>query len=151
MGVFESQVRFLYSDTSTINWLTQYRPQNYKELFNLRHAALRNVIERVFGLIKKRFPTITSPVQYDLQTQVSMAIAVIVLHNFICKSGYGMDDIEREFEADFGVDRDNLNAVTNNDYVEPSTQERNQAAQNRDEIAIAMYTQYITLMPRRGA
>ena len=31
-------------------------PQNYKELFNLRHASLRNVmIERAFGVLKKDF------------------------------------------------------------------------------------------------
>ncbi|KAG6498554.1 hypothetical protein ZIOFF_038274 [Zingiber officinale] len=33
---------------------------NAKELFNLRHASLRNVIERAFGVLKKRFPIIAS-------------------------------------------------------------------------------------------
>ena len=28
-------------------------PQNHKELFNLRHASLRNAIERTFGVLKK--------------------------------------------------------------------------------------------------
>ncbi|XP_075475031.1 uncharacterized protein LOC142505809 [Primulina tabacum] len=31
-------------------------PQNYKELFNWRHAQARNVIERAFGLLKKDGP-----------------------------------------------------------------------------------------------
>ena len=30
-------------------------PQNQNELFNLRHASLRNVIERIFGIFKSRF------------------------------------------------------------------------------------------------
>ena len=32
------------------------RPQTKEELFNLRHSSLRNTIERVYGIIKKRFP-----------------------------------------------------------------------------------------------
>jgi hypothetical protein len=32
------------------------RPQNYKEIFNHRHAVLRKHIERALGVIKKRFP-----------------------------------------------------------------------------------------------
>jgi hypothetical protein len=31
------------------------RPQNREELFNLRHSMLRNVVERTFGVAKKRF------------------------------------------------------------------------------------------------
>ena len=34
--------------------------QNAKELFNHQHSSLRNVIERTFGVLKKRFPIITS-------------------------------------------------------------------------------------------
>ncbi|CAI9260811.1 unnamed protein product [Lactuca saligna] len=33
-------------------------PQNARELFNLRHASLRNAIERAFGVLKRRFPII---------------------------------------------------------------------------------------------
>nr|KAJ0211521.1 hypothetical protein LSAT_V11C400162550 [Lactuca sativa] len=32
--------------------------ENAKELFNLRHASLRNAIERAFGVLKRRFPII---------------------------------------------------------------------------------------------
>jgi hypothetical protein len=32
------------------------RPRNKEELFNLRHSSLRNVLERIFGVIKKNFP-----------------------------------------------------------------------------------------------
>jgi hypothetical protein len=31
------------------------RPQSKEELFNLRHAQLRNIVERCFGLLKRRF------------------------------------------------------------------------------------------------
>ena len=32
-----------------------YRPKTKEELFNLRHASARNVIERIFGVLKCRF------------------------------------------------------------------------------------------------
>jgi len=35
-------------------------PLNYKELFNLRHASLRNAIERTFGVLKKRFDILSN-------------------------------------------------------------------------------------------
>jgi hypothetical protein len=30
-------------------------PETYQELFNLRHLTLRNEIERIFGVLKRRF------------------------------------------------------------------------------------------------
>ncbi len=36
------------------------KPQNREELFNLRHSSLRNVVERIFGILKKRFPLLVS-------------------------------------------------------------------------------------------
>ena len=30
-------------------------PKNAKELFNLRHSSLRNVIERIFGVLKRQW------------------------------------------------------------------------------------------------
>lgn len=32
-----------------------FRPQNREELYNLRHASARNVVERIFGVVKRRF------------------------------------------------------------------------------------------------
>ena len=37
-----------------LNEWTGNNPETYKELFNLRHSVARNVIERAFGLLKKR-------------------------------------------------------------------------------------------------
>ncbi|KAL7216458.1 hypothetical protein ACSBR1_028405 [Camellia fascicularis] len=41
--------------------LQEFHSRHYsgpKELFNHRHSLLRNVIERTFGVLKKRFPRI---------------------------------------------------------------------------------------------
>ncbi|XP_031482750.1 uncharacterized protein LOC116252544 [Nymphaea colorata] len=59
-------------------------PQNEKELFNLRHPSLQNVIERSFGVLKKRFPVIASSTEpvYSCKTQSDIILACCILHNF---------------------------------------------------------------------
>jgi hypothetical protein len=46
-----------------------HRPQNKEELFNLRHATARNVIERSCGVIKKRFPILKQMTSYPFKIQ----------------------------------------------------------------------------------
>ena len=49
-----------------------------KELLNLRHASLRNAIERAFGVLKKRFPIIASSNEpsYGVETQKKIIIII---------------------------------------------------------------------------
>ncbi len=56
-----------------------------KELFNLRHASLCNVIERAFGVLKKRFPIIASgsEANYDVDTIFEIVLACCILNNFL--------------------------------------------------------------------
>ena len=54
------------------------RPQNSKELFNLRHAQLRNVIERIFGVMKKRFPILNKSMEYPMHRQVETCLVFIL-------------------------------------------------------------------------
>jgi len=39
------------------------KPENSKELFNLRHASKRNVIERIFGVVKRKYQILRTPVR----------------------------------------------------------------------------------------
>ncbi|XVF50461.1 hypothetical protein PTKIN_Ptkin04bG0102900 [Pterospermum kingtungense] len=59
--------------------------ENAKELFNHRHASLRNIIERAFGVVKKRFPIIASGTEpcYSLETMTEIVLACCILHNFL--------------------------------------------------------------------
>ena len=45
-----------------------YRPQTPQELFNLRHASLRNIIERLFGELKRKFKILRIDVEMSLET-----------------------------------------------------------------------------------
>ncbi|KAI9160950.1 hypothetical protein LWI28_013025 [Acer negundo] len=62
-------------------------PENEKELFNLRHASLRNVIERIFGIFKSRFTIFKSAPPFPFKTlvEVEIVLACVALHNFLRK------------------------------------------------------------------
>ncbi|XP_014503249.1 protein ALP1-like [Vigna radiata var. radiata] len=67
-------------------------PQNARELFNHRHSSMRNVIERTFGVLKRRFPIIACGTEpyYGLETMTNIILAYCILHNFI--RGIDRDD-----------------------------------------------------------
>jgi hypothetical protein len=46
------------------------RPNSAKELFNLRYASLRNFIERIFGVIKRKFKILRTALEYSVDTQI---------------------------------------------------------------------------------
>ncbi|PIA42475.1 hypothetical protein AQUCO_02000133v1 [Aquilegia coerulea] len=58
-------------------------PQNEKELFNKRHSLLRNSIERAFGVLKKRWPMLSTQSFYPYKIQVKIVLACFILHNHI--------------------------------------------------------------------
>lgn len=58
-----------------------------KALFNKHHSGVRNIIERAFGVLKKRFPILKEPMQnYMMATQNNIILACCTLHNFICEN-----------------------------------------------------------------
>ena len=69
------------------------RPENAREYFNLKHSSLRNVIERIFGVLKKRFVALNTMDLhgYSYEFQVQFVQVVMALHNFIRK--HDKDDI----------------------------------------------------------
>ena len=68
-----------------------------EELFNLRHFSLRNVIERLFGVMKRRFRVLRSPSSQSIRTQVGLIYALTGLNNFIHRHNNGIaDDIDSE-------------------------------------------------------
>lgn len=58
-------------------------PRNSKEMFNRWHASLRSVIERTFGVWKKKWRVLNEFPRYDISTQRNVIFATMGLHNFI--------------------------------------------------------------------
>jgi hypothetical protein len=62
--------------------------QNEKELFNLRHSALRVQVERAFGSLKRRFKFLDDAIPFfPFPTQVEVVIASCIIHNWVIEDG----------------------------------------------------------------
>ncbi|PLW34171.1 hypothetical protein PCASD_13317 [Puccinia coronata f. sp. avenae] len=59
------------------------RPATQKELYNLRHSSLRNVVERLFGCLKAKFKILTTPYEHSIERQVQLVYALATLWNFL--------------------------------------------------------------------
>src|SRR5436190_12008391 len=76
-----------------------YSPQTPQELYNLRHSSLRNAIERIFGVLKKRFPILKNQLEFPYNVQVRLVKVLCCLHNIIRLVG-GDDIYDEEWERD---------------------------------------------------
>ncbi|KAJ4802665.1 nuclease [Rhynchospora pubera] len=116
-------------------------PRTPRELFNLRHSSLRNMIERAFGVLKKRFPIIASGTEphYDKDTQKLIILACCILHNFLL-------DVDPDYEILAEVDRELANR--RRPTVEPSNDPHEDENDHRlgeiirDRIANEMWNDY---------
>ncbi|KAC9255295.1 hypothetical protein E3N88_46124 [Mikania micrantha] len=64
-------------------WLNGQIPEKPEEYFNMKHSEARNVIERCFGVLKKRWAILRSPSFYPIRTQNKIILACCLMHNFI--------------------------------------------------------------------
>jgi hypothetical protein len=124
------------------------RPQNKEELYNLRHSSLRNVIERIFGVLKKRFPILVVMPSYSFLDQIKLVKSAVLIHNFIrCHALYEnlfYTEYDVEAEADRGV---------GNGFQEDAGEDAGRSPQElkiwRDMIAEDMWEQYRTFLAGR--
>jgi hypothetical protein len=119
-----------------------FRPQNKEELFNLRHASARNVVERIFGVLKKRFSILNVAPQFDMAIQARIPAALAAIHNFI------IDHDPEELTTLDHSDIDDLQSGAHFGSLAEgpaSRAERARANSRRDEIAAAMWAQYMQL------
>lgn len=78
------------------NYITPFRSTSYdlneirgripcapRELFNHRHSSLRNVIERTFGVWKRRFNIIRKEQMYSYEKQIDLVFACACVQNHV--------------------------------------------------------------------
>ena len=122
------------------------KPRDYKELFNLRHAQLRNHIERAIDILKMRFPIMRTGAHYPVNKQVDISVACCVLHNFIRLHNGDMlwpSNSNVEIDANQIVDVPNGDLNYNCD-IQAFNNSRQAGNQKRDDIARRMWDHYIT-------
>ena len=86
---------------------SKQRPKNREELFNLRHASLRNVVERIFGVTKKQFPILSFMHSYPYDVQCALVMCAFMLHNWIrLVEGYQPGDDDENVDNDDGNHKD---------------------------------------------
>ncbi|KAK2662536.1 hypothetical protein Ddye_001110 [Dipteronia dyeriana] len=99
----------------------EYTPRNHEEYFNMKHSQARNIIDRCFGLLKKRWAVIRSPSFYPIRFQGRMIIVCALLHNFIRMY---MDVDPKEYTPitldELPIDEDISNELESIDVVEAS-------------------------------
>lgn len=106
----------------------------------MRHAQARNVIERIFGVCKKRFKVLIVPQEYPIRTQAQLVSALAVVHNFI--RIHDPEDIPEDEEEDRQGRGDDVGTLQGHAVQD----DRGRATQRRDAIAQAMWDDY----ERRG-
>lgn len=119
-----------------------FSPSNKEELFNLRHAQARNIIERIFGVLKRRFRILLIGPEYSVEVQAKIPAALCVIHNFIRIHDHQEGDLPGEEE------QVNQGAIASNQIVEPTGIEEDNGAvvARRDLIAQAMWNDYQVLL-----
>jgi hypothetical protein len=117
------------------------RPKTAQELFNLRHSSLRVTIERTFGVLKNRFPILTTARDgFSIETQVKIVYALTGLHNFLNKHGSDPYQEWTQIERTVTLDRDHLDEQQTND---------DETEKRRDLIAEQMWSLYQEELARR--
>ena len=115
----------------------------------MRHSMLRNIIERAYGVIKKRFPTLGKMSSYPFHIQVDIVMSCFFLHNFVRRNQLYHDLFDILDDDDLHIDDDDLNAPDFDDYVEdPATHAQTVAW--RDDIAQRMWDAYLVEVAARG-
>jgi hypothetical protein len=112
--------------------------QNARELFNNRHASLRNAVERTFGIVKRRFPILRHATTYDIMTQAYIVLACCILHNYITEVD-GLPEVEVEEEDDPDCGGVDVPVLQTYGF---SQQDRTEWSQFRDDLASRMWEDY---------
>jgi hypothetical protein len=116
---------------------------NKEELFNLRHASARNVIERIFGVLKRRFRILLIAPEFSLGIQARIPAALCAIHNFI--RTHDTDDTPIELEpTDY--------APNDHDHIASETEAAgaDRSSSKRDIIAEHMWEEYLRICSERG-
>jgi hypothetical protein len=124
---------------------------NKEELFNLRHASARNVVERIFGVVKRRFRILLLSPEYKMDIQARIPAALCAIHNFI--RDHDPNEGTLPEGSVFNYDNpDHQGQPDSNDSEQAQVHNaaRQHANATRDRIAQEMWDDYQAILHERG-
>lgn len=105
----------------------------------------RNCIERIFGVVKKRWRILVHPPEFDMDIQARIPPALAALHNFILDHDQSdLDDFVDVIDENPGAAHYG-NLATH--HVTPAEKQR--ASLRRDQIAQSMWEDYQAILRER--
>jgi len=132
--------------------LIDIRPESPEELFNLRHSSARNVIERIFGVVKNRFKILDRGCNFDIHILSGVVLALCALHNSIREYSNTDMAIPDPFPSDGRIRRGQLPPECHiqptdeeeEDYILSTTdeQEKQRMIAEREKVAQEMWVAY---------
>ena len=100
---------------------------------------LRNVVECIFGVLKRCFRILLLPAEYNIAVQVQIPPALCLVHNVICT--HDPDDIS-DFPFNLDDTGDTIREVGLLASSIPTDEARIHSHQLREDIAAAMWSDY---------
>ena len=129
------------------------RPANKEEVFNLCHAQARNVIERIFGVLKHRFWILLLGQGYSLKVQAQLPAALAAIHNFILHHDPNEGTIPGKTHAEHFNYASHAGDIAVRDYRNEnvtSAEEDEVATNRRNTIAQQMWDSYQQVLLERA-
>ena len=107
------------------------------------------MIERIFGVVKRQFRVLQTPLKYNMDIQARIPIALCAIHNFVCRFDpdalFDPELTEGDLSAELGGDE--LGVLSDGPA---DVAERRRADQHRDNIAQDMWEDYQQELARCG-
>ena len=115
----------------------------------MRHASAHNVVEQIFGVLKRRFRILELIPEYEMGIQALIPPALAALHNFI--RIYDPQDIDMNADepVDFQIEMGARDVGELGRAVTPA--ETTRANKRRAKIAREMWEQYQHYLASRAA
>ncbi|XP_052176703.1 uncharacterized protein LOC127791007 [Diospyros lotus] len=130
MGPYKGEnIRYHLEDFRRARTSRLRAPRGHKESFNYLHSSCRMVVERTFGVWKKRFRVLGDMPAYNFDTQRDIVLGTMAIHNYIRKKG--VHDVA--FTA-----VENENYIPDAQSVTPSDSQRNDEVDRSDIYWMAM-------------
>ncbi|KAF7812058.1 protein ALP1-like [Senna tora] len=122
-------------------WREGRHPTNPQECFNMRHSSARNVIERCFGMLRKRWAILRSPSFYHVKTHNKIIIACCLLHNLI-RQDTTLDPLEDAHIGDEDAHTGDEDAYTEDDDFISTIETSDEWSGMRDGLAVDMFNAF---------